>query len=177
MKAFLTLTALALLLPFPAMAQYDEYWMHRAFGYDPPVEARPYRGYRQDHNRPRHTRESPRRHWHDDNGRDKLCLTMQRNVGEESPHEAEAKDTAVRAWAALVRFHYGEKYMDLNNAREVRFRCTRSSVFEVMPSERDERYERDDERNGRRDVRPIPQSRCEIEARPCRSASREDERR
>lgn len=159
MKAFLALIALALLMPFPASAQFGE-WPSRAFGeYE---YERPSRRYRPEHTRQRHIREVQRRDWDG-------CLELQRDIGDEQPREGEAKYAASHRWAARVRFHYGEKFTDLNNARDVRYTCIRSSVYERPDSDDD------DEGKGRTSLRPL--YRCEVAARPCRAPSREDEKR
>ena len=62
-----------------------------------------------------------------------------------------AKKAANDAWAGTVRFHLGEKYMDLGNAKHLVYTCSRSSIKEGG-------------------VTTLGQTlnRCEIEATPCR---------
>ena len=61
-----------------------------------------------------------------------------------------AKKAANDSWAGTVRFHLGEKYMDLSNARHIVYTCSRSSIKEGG-------------------VTTLGQTltRCEIEAQPC----------
>lgn len=179
MKAFLALIALVLLVPFSAVAHYDAPWQRRAFGYEVLDDVRPYRRHRHHYSRPRYEREAPRRYRDEEYGYSALCLDIQRNVGDERPDEDEAKFTASRRWAALVRFHHGEKFMDLNHARDIRYVCTRSSVHDMAPTERYERDERDEryERGERREPVGRLHMRCEIVARPCPAPIREDEKR
>ena len=61
-----------------------------------------------------------------------------------------AKKAANDAWAGTVRFHLGEKYMDLSNARRVVYTCSRSSIKEGGVTTLGQTF-----------------TRCEIEALPC----------
>ncbi len=72
-----------------------------------------------------------------------------------------AKKAANDAWAGAVRFHLGERYMDLSNARRITYTCSRSSIKE-----------------GGTSVTTLGQqfNRCELEAIPC-AARREPEAR
>ena len=102
--------------------------------YDPPVYA--YRRERED----------------DDRGRGRHCRESYRTVGNQHVAVQGAKAEADKAWIQAIRFHHGEKYMDMANAKGVSYTCSRSSVGETLGQ---------------------TFSRCEIEARPCR-AERED---
>ena len=78
------------------------------------------------------------------------CRDIRRAVGDQHLTVDGAKKAANDAWAGTVRFHLGEKYMDLSNARHIIYTCSRSSIKEGG-------------------VTTLGQSltRCEIEAQPC----------
>ena len=78
------------------------------------------------------------------------CRDIRRAVGDQHLTVDGAKKAANDAWAGTVRFHLGEKYMDLSNARRIVYTCSRSSIKEGG-------------------VTTLGQSltRCEIEAQPC----------
>lgn len=77
---------------------------------------------------------------------------MLRQVGNQHLTQDGAKKAADDSWAADVRFRHGEVYMDLNNARDVSYTCSRSSIKEGG-------------------VTTLGQSltRCEIRGVPCRA--------
>jgi hypothetical protein len=88
------------------------------------------------------------------------CKPTIRVVGQQALSVDSAKKEANEAFAAMTRFHHGEKYLDLANARRVTYTCSRSSIKEAGTS-----------------VTTLGQSftRCEIEATPCRpQRDRED---
>ena len=78
------------------------------------------------------------------------CRDIRRAVGDQHLTIDGAKKAANDAWAGTVRFHLGEKFMDLSNARHITYTCSRSSIKEGG-------------------VTTLGQSlnRCEIEAQPC----------
>ena len=78
------------------------------------------------------------------------CRDTRRAVGDQHLTVDGAKKAANDFWAGTVRFHLGEKYMDLNNAKHIIYTCSRSSIKEGG-------------------VTTLGQSltRCEIEAQPC----------
>lgn len=78
------------------------------------------------------------------------CREVRRAVGDQHLTVEGAKKAANDAWAGTVRFHLGEKFMDLTNARNIVYTCSRSSI----------------KQGG---VTTLGQSlnRCEIEATPC----------
>jgi hypothetical protein len=55
-----------------------------------------------------------------------------RVVGVEHVTEAGAKEAAIRQWQATVRYDYGERYLDIDNARRMRWRCDRSGTNESL---------------------------------------------
>ena len=90
-----------------------------------------------------------RREGEDEGGGDG-CRDIRRAVGDQHLTVDGAKKAANDAWAGTVRFHLGEKFMDLSNARHIVYTCSRSSIKEGG-------------------VTTLGQSltRCEIEAQPC----------
>lgn len=105
---------------------------------------------RDDHRRDDHYHNN---HRHDD--RDRSCKQAYKVVGNQHLTVDGAKQAADEVWAGTVRFHIGEKFMDLANARSVSYTCSRSSIKEAGISTLGQTL-----------------TRCEIEARPC-PASRE----
>jgi hypothetical protein len=81
------------------------------------------------------------------------CRDIRRAVGDQHLTVDGAKKAANDSWAGTVRFHLGEKFMDLSNARHIVYTCSRSSIKEGG-------------------VTTLGQSltRCEIEAQPCHPA-------
>ena len=81
------------------------------------------------------------------------CRDIKRAVGDQHLSVDGAKKAANDSWAGTVRFHLGEKFMDLNNAKHIVYTCSRSSIKEGG-------------------VTTLGQSltRCEIEAQPCHPA-------
>lgn len=126
--AFVTVVALMLALPFLARAE-QPYWADRAFGahrqyrdysnwrprYRPPVY-----GWRQ-----RHQPHVPATD-------DKHCKPLIRVVGDQRPTEEGAKEQADKAWMQETRFRYGERYMQMNQAKDRRYACSRSSIGEIV---------------------------------------------
>jgi hypothetical protein len=90
----------------------------------------------------------------DDRG---VCREMRRVVGDQHLTVDGAKKAANDAWAGTVRFHLGEKFMDLGNARRITYTCSRSSIKEGG-------------------VTTLGQTltRCEVEAQPCAAARTAD---
>jgi hypothetical protein len=94
---------------------------------------------------------------------DNDCREIRRVVGDQHLTVDGAKKSANDAWAGAVRFHLGEKFMDLSNARHITYTCSRSSIKEGG-------------------VTTLGQTltRCEIEAQPCpapRERDGEEEKR
>ena len=56
------------------------------------------------------------------------CRTEVRREGNEHLTESAAKKAAEVAWMGAVRFRDGERYMAIENARDVKYSCVRSSV-------------------------------------------------
>jgi hypothetical protein len=83
----------------------------------------------------------------------RACRDTRRAVGDQHLTVDGAKKAANESWAGTVRFHLGEKFMDLSNARNIVYTCSRSSIKEGG-------------------VTTLGQSltRCEIEAQPCHPA-------
>ena len=89
------------------------------------------------------------------------CKETRKAVGDQHLTVDGAKKAANDSWSAVVRFHLGEKLMDLNNARHIVYTCSRSSIKEAGTS-----------------VTTLGQAlqRCEISAQPCEPLA-EHERR
>ena len=95
----------------------------------------------------------------DDDDTSGRCKDVRRSVGDQHLTIDGAKKAAGDAWAGAVRFHYGEKWMSLDNARGIEYICSRSSIKEGG-------------------VTTLGQtlSRCEIRATPCAPVRERDER-
>lgn len=87
------------------------------------------------------------------------CRETRRVVGDQHLTVEGAKKAANDAWSGTIRFHLGEKYMDLGNARHITYTCSRSSIKEGS-------------------VATLGQTltRCEIEAQPCAAPRASDEK-
>jgi len=90
------------------------------------------------------------------------CLGEIRAHG--TPHltEAEAMQSAKRHWQAIARYDHGEKYMSIDTARHVKFRCARSETNETAAGRLAEAVSGEAWR-----------MRCEVVAHPCRSELKE----
>jgi hypothetical protein len=154
--------AAAILVPAPAQSQDHAYWANRVVGYNYDGTARYARVYcRGDgqcyrqrpqayhHHRGTRVYSYVRRETGDEGGGG-VCRDIRRAVGDQHLTVDGAKKAANDAWAGTVRFHLGEKFMDLSNARRIVYTCSRSSIKEGG-------------------VTTLGQSltRCEIEAQPC----------
>jgi hypothetical protein len=93
----------------------------------------------------------------DDRGGD--CKPVRRIVGQQHLTLDGAKKEANDAWAGAVRFHHGEKYLDLANARRVTYTCSRSSIKEGSVTTLGQTF-----------------TRCEVEATPCHPPRDREER-
>jgi hypothetical protein len=160
--------ALAAAMALPAQAQSSDggYWSRRLVGYNHDGMPRYVRVYCRSDGycyRPRRyvsaqTRRDAtrvysyvRRDTDDDDRGGGHCREIRRAVGDQHLTVDGAKKAANDAWAGAVRFHLGEKYMDLGNAKHLVYTCSRSSIKEGG-------------------VTTLGQTlnRCEIEATPCR---------
>jgi hypothetical protein len=162
MKSIALLFAAAMIL-VPVQAQSQEYghWESRVVGYHQDGRPRYVRVYCRGEGRCYR----PRRHMASYRDATRVYGYEQREIVEEGGHSCRdtrravgdqhltvdgAKKAANDAWAGTVRFHLGEKFMDLTNARNIVYTCSRSSIKEGG-------------------VTTLGQSftRCEIEAQPC----------
>jgi hypothetical protein len=75
------------------------------------------------------------------------CHARRRVVGDERPSQDDARRAAENGWMGAVRYDYGERYQDINRAKDVRHVCGPSSVSVVLKT---------------------PHFRCVVEATPCR---------
>ena len=89
------------------------------------------------------------------------CLPEVRAHG--TPHVTEdaARAAAQRHWQAIVRYDHGEKYMSIDTAQHVKWRCARAETNETTAGRVAEALTSDAWR-----------MRCEIVARPCRTELR-----
>jgi hypothetical protein len=60
------------------------------------------------------------------------CQARRRVVGEERPSRAKAQRAADNAWMGSVRYDHGERYQDLNHAKDVRHNCDPSSTTTIL---------------------------------------------
>lgn len=161
MKRTALLVAAAVMLLVPARAQAQEYghWEVRLVGYH--QDGRPH--YARVYCRANGTCYRPRQYARNNNNGTRVygyvrrehedfgsCREVRRVVGDQHLTVDGAKKAANDAWAGAVRFHLGEKFMDLNNARHITYTCSRSSIKEGG-------------------VTTLGQTltRCEVEAQPC----------
>ena len=104
------------------------------------------------------------RQWDGDDDRDRQqqCREIRKAVGDQHLTVDGAKKQANEAWAAAVRFHHGEKFIDLANARHAVYTCSRSSIKEAGTT-----------------VTTLGQqfNRCELEAVPCSPVRQREEER
>jgi len=84
----------------------------------------------------------------DDERAGRWCRDTKRVVGNQHLTVNGAKAEADKAWIQSIRFYYGEVFMSLENAKEIKYTCSRSSVGETLGQ---------------------TFNRCEIEARPCKA--------
>ena len=92
------------------------------------------------------------RRWNDDEDAGRACRDVRKAVGDQHLTMDGAKKAANDSWAATVRFHIGEKWIDLNNARHITYTCSRSSIKEQGASIT---------------TLGAALSRCELSAQPC----------
>lgn len=155
--------AAATLVPAPAQSQDSGRWVSRFVGYNSdgaPRYVRLYcyrdgrcyraRRYARPNSNPTRVYSYVRRETADDHG---ICREARRVVGDQHLTVDGAKKAANDAWAGTIRFHLGEKFMDLANAKHIVYTCSRSSIKEGG-------------------VTTLGQSltRCEVEAQPCHPA-------
>lgn len=136
----------------------DSYWTHRR---DPErVSHRPYKPKRQ-HHRHEHKPAPPPApivpSYHA-----AYCLGEVRAHG--TPHltEAAAMDAAKRHWQAVVRYDFGEKFMNIETAASIKYRCARAETNETAAGRVAEAVSGEAWR-----------MRCEVVAHPCRQELKE----
>jgi hypothetical protein len=83
------------------------------------------------------------------------CRDTRRVVGDQGLSVALAQGQADKSWAADVRFHLGERFMDISNAEDVTYECSRSSVGETLGQ---------------------TFTRCQVSAKPCKASKVEAKR-
>jgi hypothetical protein len=80
-----------------------------------------------------------------------LCHPRRRVIGDERSSQEQARTAAENAWMGSVRYDYGERYQDLNLAKDLQHSCGPSSPSGTLKS---------------------TMFRCSTEATPCRSGGR-----
>lgn len=60
------------------------------------------------------------------------CQARRRVVGEERATRAKAQRAADNAWMGSVRYDHGERFQDLNHAKDVRHNCDPSSTTTIL---------------------------------------------
>jgi hypothetical protein len=78
------------------------------------------------------------------------CHARRRVIGEERPSRAKAQRAADNAWMGAVRYDHGERYQDINHAKDIRHNCDPSSTTTILKR---------------------VFFRCVLEATPCRAAT------
>jgi hypothetical protein len=61
-----------------------------------------------------------------------FCHHRRRVVGEERTSKAKARRAADDAWMGAVRYDHGERFQDLNHAKDVRHNCDPSSTTAIL---------------------------------------------
>jgi len=158
MKLIPILIALALLVPMPAPAQAqgfeDSIWVRRTIRQQHRAEWAAER-----------ERAAQRRRYYgrvygyvrreEEFDRGDRCRDTRKVVGDQGLSVALAQGQADKSWAADVRFHLGERFMDIGNAEDITYECSRSSVGETLGQ---------------------TFTRCQISAKPCKASKIEAKR-
>lgn len=126
------------------VAQHRHAYRWRYYNYRRYDGHRRYRNYDHDHNR-----------WFVPGSGERIdhglaCHARRRVVGEERPSRAKAQRAADNAWMGAVRYDHGERYQDINNAKDIRHNCDPSSTTTILKR---------------------VFFRCVLEATPCRAAT------
>ena len=61
-----------------------------------------------------------------------VCHARRRVIGEERPTRVKAQRAADNAWMGSVRYDHGERYQDINHAKDVRHNCDPSSTTTIL---------------------------------------------
>jgi hypothetical protein len=61
-----------------------------------------------------------------------FCHARRRVIGEERPTRVKAQRAADNAWMGSVRYDHGERYQDINHAKDVRHNCDPSSTTTIL---------------------------------------------
>lgn len=89
-----------------------------------------------------------------------VCHPLTAATGEQAQSEDSAQTLALRSWQGRVRFHYGERFIALETARDVRIACSPSSVADTVGGKLQDK------------LLGISHFRCEISGRPCRAEAK-----
>mgnify|MGYP001571888852 FL=1 len=85
------------------------------------------------------------------------CHPLLAATGEQAQSKENAETKALTAWQGRVRFHYGERFIDIANAKDPRVACSPSSVADTVGGKIQDK------------LLGVSHYRCEIAARPCRA--------
>lgn len=88
------------------------------------------------HHRDHHHRNHHHRTWYPGSG-ERIdhglhCQARRRVVGEERATRAKAQRAADNSWMGSVRYDHGERFQDLNHAKDVRHNCDPSSTTTIL---------------------------------------------
>lgn len=98
-----------------------------------------------------------RRNYNDDDG---VCRRVIDATGEQAQSKDSAEALALRNWQGRVRFHFGEKFIVFENARDRKITCSASSVADTVGGKIQEK------------LLGVSHYRCELSARPCAAPAR-----
>lgn len=88
------------------------------------------------------------------------CRRVIESTGEQAQSKDNAEALALRNWQGRVRFHYGEKFIQFENARDRKITCSASSVADTVGGKIQEK------------LMGVSHFRCELSARPCAAPAR-----
>lgn len=91
---------------------------------------------------------------------DTYCHRLIEATGDQAQSKDSAENLALRTWQGRVRFHFGEKYLSFENARDKKITCSPSSVADTVGGKIQDK------------LLGISHFRCELSARPCRAPAR-----
>lgn len=99
------------------------------------------------------------------------CLNATVDVlSTEHTSQDNAENAAEKLWMAKTQWDWGSKYMDLQNAADVRWRCSASNAHDTVAGKLSEGISKLQGKDGQN-------VRCSLFARPCRAVIERDRRR
>jgi hypothetical protein len=90
---------------------------------------------------------------------DALCHRMISATGGAAQSEESAKSRALLAWQAEVSFHFGDRYLSIERAKDATIACAQAGVPDTVGSKI-------------QDMIGVGHVRCHVVARPCRVEAR-----